>query len=576
MKTHMPVTLPSITSLYLRGISRGKHGGVAFPNPRDHAGSTPSGKRAALAFAPDTLIQDTAASCNPVWGRSTRDQIINAPRTPELQMPVERQNGARWSNALGCGLVAIAVLFGTSFAQAEGCGDIAGLTSRLEADLPRWMKTYDVPGVSLLVMSGGEIEFVRAYGLADLRTWRALTVDDVFRVESISKPVTAWGVMRLAQLGRLDIDAPVRSHVQDLPLADSITTRMVLDHTAGLPLGDFTARFDPDGLMPTLHESLLHDLSRPATPAGRYAYSDTGYNLLELLVENIAGEAFADYMQREVLEPLGMMQSTFRWETDLRVRMPTAHDLRGGAIAPYVYPGHGSGGLFATIGDIGKFMQASVGSNPGAQDVLGPEGIALMHQLSVSGLGLFDLVADGYGLGHFVESTTGDRNVVWHGGQGAGWMTDFHVIPATGDGIAILSNSQRSWPVFARILADWSAACSIPTVGMARIRIAELSVWAITFGAGICAIWGLFLGVRGIRSGQRRFRPLSASNRGHRSVQAFLATAILGGLIWANAQDYLFIWSVAPTAIPWLTKSLLALALALAVLALAVEEKPSR
>lgn len=482
---------------------------------------------------------------------------------------MERCNSPWWSQITALVLAIVCVLLNTPFAQAKGCGDITDLAEQLDVDLPRWMAQYDVAGISLLLMSEGKIAFVRAYGLADVQTQRALSVNDIFRVESISKPVTAWGVLRLDQIGNLDLDEHLRTYLPDLAIADTTTTRMVLNHTAGLPLGDFTARFDPDGVVPTLRESLLSDLPQGTSTVGQYIYSDTGYNLLEFLIEYMTGEPFADYMAEEILGPLGMTHSTYLWRSDMRARMPMAYDLHGDTIQPYVYPGHGSGGLFATIDDIGNFMQASVKPSNTAQGVLSPASIKQMHQMSVSDLGLFGLVADGYGLGHFVETASNGQSVIWHGGQGAGWMTDFHIIPDTGDGILILSNSQRSWPVFARILADWSIACGFRPVGMARIRIVELSIWGISHSALLIAIWGLFVAVHGIKTGQRHLRPLSSNTRTWRAVQATLAVIILVGLTWASSQDYLFIWSVAPTAMPWLATSLVALALSLAFLATA-------
>src|SRR6056297_1272539 len=86
---------------------------------------------------------------------------------------------------------------------------------------------------------------------------------------------------------------------------------------------------------------------------------------------------------------------------------------------------------------------------------------------------LFGLTTDGYWLGHFTETLSDGRHAVWHGGQGYGWMSHMHLVPDTGDGIVILSNSQRAWPLFAALLKDWSTGLGVAPVGMTRVLWAE-------------------------------------------------------------------------------------------------------
>ena len=175
-------------------------------------------------------------------------------------------------------------------------------------------------------------------------------------------------------------------------------------------------------------------------------------------------------MAREVLRPLGMASATYDWTG---AEMPVGHDLRGRPVPAYVYPGRGSGGLLATAADIGRF--AAAGMAGAEQDVLSPDAVAETHRPVVEVGGLFGVAADGYALGHFTETLSDGRAAVWHGGQGYGWMSHMHLVPETGDGIVILTNSQRAWPLIAAVLREWSDSLGVAPVGMTRVLRAE---WA--------------------------------------------------------------------------------------------------
>jgi CubicO group peptidase (beta-lactamase class C family) len=194
------------------------------------------------------------------------------------------------------------------------------------------------------------------------------------------------------------------------------------------------ARYAAGAPRPGLTEHLADDFSIIGAPGNRFAYSNTGFDLLEL--EACTGEDFGTLMAREVLAPLGMDGASFDWTG---ARMPLGHDLRGRPVPPYVYPGRAWGGLHATAADIARFALAGV--SPSEQDVLSAGAVAEMHRPVVEVGGLFGFAADGYGLGHFTEKLSDGRQAVWHGGQGHGWMSHLHIVPDSGDGIVIPSNS---------------------------------------------------------------------------------------------------------------------------------------
>ena len=177
---------------------------------------------------------------------------------------------------------------------------LKAFTGYLDTNIPKLMRRYGVPGVSIALVQDGQIVYTMAYGDADLDAGRKLTSDLPMRVQSISKSVTAWAILKLAEEGTLDLDKPVQSYLRGwrLPAADTpsggITVRQLLCHTAGLPLGDVFALYAPEEPMPTLKESLTRSATLFQPPGKGFSYSNVGYNLLELLIEEVTGRDFAE------------------------------------------------------------------------------------------------------------------------------------------------------------------------------------------------------------------------------------------------------------------------------------------
>lgn len=459
----------------------------------------------------------------------------------------------------------IAVLTGSftaGFSQSSyskpGRGD-RPLRERLSERIPGWMEKYDIPGLVLAGIEDGAPAWQEAYGYADLAEGRPMTVNTVCRVESISKSVTAWGVMKLVEEGEIALDSPVMNYLKSWSFPESpypeeqITVRQLLSHSSGLPLGTIGERFAPQGPTPSLKERLTKDALLQNKPGAVFSYSNAGFNVLELMVEEVTGRDFAGYMEQEVLRPLGMEHASFEWHRNFPTSVPNGYDQKGSPIPVYVYPDRASGGLFATAGDVARFVAAGMPafSQKGLK-VLRRESIDLMYTFQIKPGGFYGLAFDGYGLGYFIEHLPSGEKAVAHGGQGSGWMTHFHVVPETGDGIVILTNSQRSWPFFSLLLSEWAEACGFPGIGMGIIKRANTGIWV---AIGLCALFilpALWKGCRGLFTGRRMFAPLSRLNRPVRLLQGVFFLLLLYLLIWALSQPYLFLTSIFPISSKWL------------------------
>jgi CubicO group peptidase (beta-lactamase class C family) len=474
-------------------------------------------------------------------------------------------------------LLALSILGGctrTSFRPGDSLDEF---TAYLDGRIPHLIERYGVAGVSLALVRGGELVWSGAYGYADLAEGRRMSVDAVCRAESISKSVTAWGVMRLVQQGRIGLDDPVQRYLADWRLPETpydegeVTVRRLLSGNAGMPLGTIgkAAEYAPQSEMPSLREELSQEARLVREPGSGFVYSNPGFNLLELLVEEVTGRGFSEYMAEEVLAPLGMESSSYAWRPSLRSSLPTGYELQGEPVPPYVYPVKAAGGLFAPVEDIARFVCAGMtGSRQVDRSVLTRESIRALYTPQVEIPGLFGLVADAYGFGHFIETLPSGRRAVWHGGQGHGWMTHFHFVPESGEGIVILTNSQRSWPLIAEVLADWSRWAGVGPVKFSRITYATIGLRVLIVIVLLLSAWLVSRLVWGVRTRGRRWAPLSRDSRAGRALLATAGLAGIAALAWSLTRPYLFVSSIFPSSAGWAGIALLALALVLIVLAL--------
>jgi CubicO group peptidase (beta-lactamase class C family) len=429
---------------------------------------------------------------------------------------------------------------------------VDGRADCMDGRILRLMDRHNVAGLNVLVLRNGREVWASSYGWADPAAQVPMSREVVFRLESLSKPVTAWGVLRMVEQGQIALDAPVDLHLAQWsspPGTPPLSLRQLLSHSAGVGLGDFTARFPPEGPMPDKRAALSADFTMSSLPGTAFSYSDTGFNLIELLIEDLTAREFVEWMAEEILVPLGMDTAWFGWSPALAGRIATGHDLRGRPVAPYVYPGAASGGLLGDIDSMAAFARASFGElRDDSSEVLSADSIALMHRPAVAVDGLFGLVTEGYGLGHFTETLSDGRRAVWHGGQGYGWMTHLHLVPESGDAIILLANSQRAWPLFAEVLAEWSTTLGVAPVGMARVVQGwTLGVAATTLLTLAAIVQAMRLGI-GISSGQRRWTWPTP----WRAAAALSGAGLIALALWASAQDYLFLFSILPGLAGWL------------------------
>ncbi len=457
--------------------------------------------------------------------------------------------------------------------STEARTSLSGFTQFLDERVPEYLAAYDIPGVSMALVTDGEIVWTRAFGMADRETGRRMTKDTPCRVESISKSLTAWGIMKLAEEGKIDLDAPLNTYLKSWQIPDSpfnenlITVRMLLTQTSGMPLGTIGVRYDPGGPVPSLREQLTQDAFLFQPPGRSFYYSNTGFNLLELLIEEISGRSFADYMFQKIMLPLGMVNASFKWKNEFADRMPNGYGPDNNPIPPYIYPDKASGGLFATANDIAAFACAGM-SDLNDDHILNRESINEIYDIHTGLTGFYSFAFDGYGYGHFIEILNDSLTAVSHGGQGSGWMSHFHSVPETGDAIVMLTNSQNSWPFFAYMLRDWSDWRHYSAPGMTMILTGSRIMWALIGVLIFISLQMLLTFSADLIGAERYLAPLARHHRIRRSIEFALGAVIIAVLIWIASLPYFFLSSIFPLSTPWLGKSLWVLAILLLCFAL--------
>ncbi|HEX6884267.1 MAG TPA: serine hydrolase domain-containing protein [Planctomycetota bacterium] len=342
-----------------------------------------------------------------------------------------------------------------------GVADETAVELRDELERLGWERcdATGVPGVAIAVLRDGEIAFTLGCGWADVEGEVPVTPETVFNIGSISKCVGAWGLMKLVEEGKLALDAPVVTRRWALPEsefdASGVTLRRLLSHTAGLSLHGYPG-FWPGVELPTLERSLsgdtngAGDVRLEAAPGSRWKYSGGGYTWAQLLLEEASGRSFAEYMQGEVLVPLGMTSSAYSWAEPLLARSATPYG-DGGKPLPRggpLFPELAAAGMQTTVSDMARFARASLPRfrKEGDPVVLKPETIEAMQVAVPPG--------DGYGLGYQIEPRHGVR-LVGHGGANDGWIAYLRVAPETGDGLVLLTNASHGNAVVAPLAQAW-------------------------------------------------------------------------------------------------------------------------
>lgn len=259
-----------------------------------------------------------------------------------------------------------------------------GMDPQRLARIPERMQEFVdegvISGAVMLLARGGEVALLEAVGYQDVGRRAAMRTDTIFQVQSMTKPVTAVGILMLVEDGLVRLNDPVEMYLPEFQgqmLAQTedgdkqlqtphrpITIRDLLTHTSGMRHGHYVYRSAP--AVGTLKEVVSSNARRPlgSEPGAKFLYSSLGFETLGRVIEVVSGRLYGGFLRERIFDRLGMKDTFFTATSAERGRIASIYKLEGGrlmklaqdATQPFTYE-NPAGGMFSTAADMFVFYQ---------------------------------------------------------------------------------------------------------------------------------------------------------------------------------------------------------------------------
>lgn len=313
------------------------------------------------------------------------------------------------------------------------------------------MAFYKVKGVSIAVIKDYKIEWARGFGWADSAEQRKVTAGTLFQAASISKSLNGIGVLKLVQDGKLNLSSDINNYLKpwkfpydSVSKGKKITTAHLLSHTAGLTISGFPG-YAIGTKLSTLSQIL--DGTPPANtkavrsafePGLKYQYSGGGTTISQMIVENITGKQYSNYMWENVLKPMGMKNSFYKQSVIMGKEnvIATAYDNDGIAVKGkyHLYPEQAAAALWTNPTDIAKYIIETQLSLQGKScKVLLPK---------MTTLRLTPFVDSSAAMGVFIIKK-GTKTYFQHSGWNEGFVSEYFGSMTGGNGVVVMANSDN-------------------------------------------------------------------------------------------------------------------------------------
>lgn len=336
--------------------------------------------------------------------------------------------------------------------DANGKELIADL-SRL---IPEWMRKHHVPGLAIALIKDAKIQWTQGFGVKNTETKESVATDTVFEAASLSKPAFAYAVLKLCEIGKLGLDTPLTEYLPkpfmpDEPRHKLITARMVLSHSSGLPHGR------PRGTPIALRFA----------PGKKFAYSATGFQYLQIVVEHLSKQPLADFMKANLLEPFTMRNSSFGWIDSYNKEAAQGHGRDGEPgqtgngeyleftpeerasfardYPEYKYPS-ASAGLYTTASDYAKFLIEIIQPTRKSPFHLSED---MTTEMLKPGMKVTDKIS--WGLGWGIELAEAEESF-WHWGDWGVFRNFAMASKKQRSGVVVLTNSFYGPKVYREIV----------------------------------------------------------------------------------------------------------------------------
>lgn len=339
------------------------------------------------------------------------------------------------------------------------------------------MKFYNVSATSIAVVNDNRIEWAEGYGHVESDpNSQQITPHTLFQAGSVSKPITALGALLLVQQGKISLDTDVNQYLKRWKIPDNqytnlqkITLRQLLSHTAGTSIDGFPG-YAINSQIPNIVDILQGKKPIVNTapviverqPGSSLKYSGGGTLIVQLLIEDITNEPFDLWMQKNILIPLGMCESSFEQPLPSYKALRAASGYNKGKLIENkwkVYPELSAAGLWSTPRDLAKvmiFLQSAL--NEQTTSILNSSIIKdMLTRQKIDGKETMS------GLGLFLENNGKDLAFM-HDGQNEGFITRFFGYGYVGKGVVIMINNDDAWPLMKEITYSVAENYSWPNV----------------------------------------------------------------------------------------------------------------
>lgn len=337
--------------------------------------------------------------------------------------------------------------------------DRADLEAFLDGVVSGRMENHHIAGVTVSLVHRGEMVISKGYGFADVK--RRIPVEPattLFRPGSISKTITWTAVMQLVERGKLDLETDIRTYLDEVEIPDNfpeaITMLDLMAHAPGFEdsaLGHLFGN-DANNVMPLKEYLIKYQPARVRPPGQVTAYSNYGTGLAGLIVSNVSGLPFEDYVEQNIFDPLGMNDSTFRepWENLDQAPMPAnlaanssvGYTRKDGDFVAgefeFIHQVGPAGALSTTATDMARYMLMHLGqgSYDGAQ-ILEPDTAKLMHTRHFA----HDDAVNGWAHG-LIEYTVNGYRGIGHSGGTLHFLSQMVMVPELDFGIFASANTE--------------------------------------------------------------------------------------------------------------------------------------
>jgi CubicO group peptidase (beta-lactamase class C family) len=324
-----------------------------------------------------------------------------------------------------------------------------------------------LPSIAIAVAKDGRIIWEEGFGMADRERGIPAGPQTMYSLASISKPFTATGLMKLVERGKVQLDRPANDYLGAGRLsglagdASQATVRRVMTHTAGLPLHYQFFYENASYRRPSMDSTISRYGVLVNPPGAVYQYSNLGYGILDHTISRVSGQSYADYMRREVFQPLGLTRTSVDIAPGLERHAAQRYDAKLRPIPFYTFDHPGGSAVYSSAHDLVRFGMFHLKNRlPDQQRILADSTIDAMQQILTP-----DSARGGYGLGWSIARDDNGFRRVSHTGGMPGVATVLSLYPSENLAVVVLTNKSDGAPFR---IAEEIAAAVLPRYAATR------------------------------------------------------------------------------------------------------------